>query len=287
MKKKRGIMRYVTFLLLAFLNRSLSAAQEYDAVYGDGANTITLSTGSPGELGLVEALATAFNKKHDTTIRWTKAGSGKALRLLREKKVDVVLVHAPEAEKRAIAEGWAVKHTLIGSNEFYIVGPKDDPADVREAASAGEAYARIAKSEAKFLSRGDNSGTHKKEMAIWRRAGIMPYGDWYLLTKDFMLATLREANRKKAYFMTDSSTWVPARAELDDLEVLFRGDPVLVNAYHALCQPEGATKGQTHASKFVDFLSTAEAQATVRNYGKDRYGEPMYRNAREAKAFTH
>jgi tungstate transport system substrate-binding protein len=199
----------------------------------------------------------------------------------------VALVHAPEAEKRAIAEGWAVKRTLIGSNEFDIVGPKNDPAAVRGAASVVDAYTRIAKAKATFLSRGDNSGTHKKEMTIWKRAGIVPSGDWYVVTKDFMLATLRKANEKKAYFMADSSTWMSTRAELDKLDVLFRGDPVLVNVYHALCQPEGATKGQPHASTFVDFLSSNEAQVIVRRYGEDRYGEPMYRDAREAKAFTH
>jgi len=141
-------------------------------------------------------------------------------------------------------------------------------------------YAPIAKAGVTFLSRGDNSGTHKREVTIWKRAGVVPSGDWYVVTEDFMLATLRKANERKAYFMTDSSTWVSAHAELDNLDVLFRGDPVLVNVYHALCQPEGATEGQPHASKFVDFLSSDEAQAIVRNYGKDRYGEPMYCDAR-------
>ena len=262
-------------------------AEACNAVYGEGANAITVATGSPGELGLLEALAKAFSRKYDDAARWKKAGSGKSLCLLEEEKADVALVHAPEAEKQAVAEGWAVRRTLIGSNEFYLVGPKDDPAGISKAASAAEAYARIATAKATFLSRGDSSGTHGREMAIWSEAGITPSGDWYVVTKDFMMATLQRANREPGYFMTDSSTWVAARADLDNLKVLFRGDPVLVNVYHGLCRPKGATQGQPDAARFMDFLASEEAQAIVCSYGKDRYGEPMYRGVETAKAFDH
>jgi tungstate transport system substrate-binding protein len=124
-------------------------------------------------------------------------------------------------------------------------------------------------------------------MAIWQRAGVVPYGHWYVVTKDFMLATLRKANDRKAYYMTDSSTWVSAHAELGNLELLFRGDPMLVNVYHALCQPEGAAEGRPLASKFVDLLSSDEAQAIVRNYGKERYGKSIYCDAWFADNFAH
>jgi len=264
-----------------------AAAEECTAVYGDGAKAITVATGSPGELGLLEALANAFSRKQGVAVRWKKAGSGKSLSLLKEEKAHVALVHAPEAEKQAVAEGWAARRTLLGSNEFYLVGPKDDPAGVSGATSAVEAYARIAKAKATFLSRGDNSGTHKKEMDIWKQTGITPSGDWYVVTKDFMMATLQRANEEPGYFMTDSSTWVAARKNLPNLKVLFRGDPALVNVYHGLCQPEGATESQPLAAKFMDFLASQEAQAVISNYGKDRYGEPMYRGAEHAVAFDH
>jgi tungstate transport system substrate-binding protein len=269
------------------LATSLSAVDTRDAVYGDGARAaLTVATGSPGELGLLEALATVFNKRHETTIRWKKAGSGKALALLEQKQVDVVLVHAPELEQQAVAEGWASQRTLVGFNEFYIVGPSDDPAEVRAAASVADAYARIARAKATFLSRGDQSGTHKKELAIWKAADIRPTGDWYQTTQDFMLATLQKANARRAYFMTDSSTWVAAREHLPHLERLFHGDPMLVNHYHALCQPQGATPLQPHASRFVKFLSSEKAQTIIRTFGKDRYGEPLYGDARQANAFA-
>jgi len=204
--------------------------------------------------------------------------------LLEEKLVDVALVHAPEAEEQAVAEGWAVRRTLLGANEFYLVGPKDDPAGVAGATSAVDAYARIAKAKATFLSRGDNSGTHKKELGIWRKAGITPSGDWYVPTNDFMTATLQRANDEPGYFMTDNSTWVAAQKDLPNLEVLFQGDPALVNVYHGLCRPEGATEGQPLAAQFMDFLASPEGQAIVSSYGEDRYGEPMYRGAEEAVA---
>jgi tungstate transport system substrate-binding protein len=262
-------------------------AEKCSAVYGSGANAIAVATGSPGELGLLEALADAFSRKHNAGVHWTKAGSGKALSLLKQKKVDVAMVHAPAAEQRAVAEGWAARRTLLGANEFYLVGPKNDPAGVAGATSAADAYARIAKAKATFLSRGDNSGTHKKELSIWQRAGVAPSGDWYVPANDFMMATLQRANKESGYFMTDNSTWVAARKDLPNLKVLFQGDPALVNVYHALCQPEGATKVQPLAAKFMDFLASREAQAIITGYGKDRYGEPMYRGAEQVLAFDH
>ena len=286
MRRKSKLLRWflIPLFLLSVATFAL-AGDECKAVYGNGPHEFTLATGSPGELGLLEELAAAFNRKYDATVCWKKAGSGKSLRLLKAKEADMVMVHAPAAEKKAVQEGWAIKRTLIGSNEFYIVGPKDDPANIAQADSASDAYARIARAGAKFLSRGDNSGTHKKEMAIWEKAGLDPAGEWYIITKDFMMATLKRANEVSGYFMTDSSTWVAGKKELNRLEVLFRGDPLLINTYHALCQPEGATRGQKYASLFVDFVGSEEGQEIIRNYGKDLYGEGMYNDAAYARQY--
>lgn len=263
------------------------AGDDCTAVYGNGDNLFTLATGSPGELGLLEKLADEFNNTNDTTMCWKKAGSGKSLKLLQDKKVDLILVHAPAAEKKAITEGWAIKRTLIGSNEFYIVGPKYDPAGIADSTSVAEAYAKIAAHKSYFLSRGDNSGTNKKELAIWKTTGLNPEGEWYIITKDFMMATLKKANNLKGYFMTDSSTWVAGQKMLTELEILFRGDPVLINTYHGLCQPVGATDGQPAASKFIDFIGSPEGQTIIRNYGKNLYGQPMYNDAEYAKQYVH
>jgi tungstate transport system substrate-binding protein len=286
MKRRKRFLSLAALLLFLFITSLPCLAQpKVVATYGQGPNVFSLATGSPGELGLLEQLGNAFAKKADSTLQWVKAGSGKSLELLKNKDVDMVMVHAPTAEKKAVAEGWAVKRTLIGSNEFYIVGPKSDPAGIAAATSAADAYRRIAKAQAKFFSRGDNSGTHKKEMAIWSMAGIEPAGDWYVVTKDFMMATLKRADREQGYFMTDSSTWIAGRKDLANLKVLFKGDKFIVNTYHALCQPEGATPGAAVAGKFIDFVASEEGQQIIRDYGKDLYGEGLYNDAAYASQF--
>ena len=276
-----------TLLIFVFAGvGSLSYAQEKcTEVYGNGSNKFSLATGSPGELGILKVLGEAFSKEMNATLCWIKAGSGDSLKFLKEKTVDMIMVHAPDEEKKAVADGWATKRELIGSNEFYIVGPPDDPAKIAEAKNVVDAYTRIAKTKAKCFSRGDNSGTHKKEMEIWKRAGISPSGEWYVVTKDFMTATLKRANDEKGYFMTDSSTWVAEKNKLPQLKILFRGDKFLVNTYHTLCQPEGVTPGATIAAKFIDFVSSEKGQKIIRDYGKDLYGEGLYNDADYARKY--
>jgi tungstate transport system substrate-binding protein len=273
---------------LVLLVSLAAAADSFSGVYGAGSEKFTLATGSPGELGLLKALAAGFDKAMagKITLQWIKAGSGKSLQLLKDKKVDLIMVHAPAAEKQAVQGGWARDRTLIGSNEFFIVGPPDDPAGIAKAKTAAEAYKRIAEARAKFVSRGDNSGTHKKEMDIWKKSETTPSGDWYIVTKDFMTATMRKANDVKGYFMTDSSTWVAEKKNLPNLTVLFRGDPVLINTYHTLCQPEGATPGQKTAARFIDFVASAEGQTLIQDYGEERYGEALYNDAAYARKFA-
>jgi tungstate transport system substrate-binding protein len=285
------MVKKVLALVLGFslLTSGLAAAAEYNGVYGQGPQKFTLATGSPGELGLLKVLAEGFDKamQGQITLQWVKAGSGKSLQLLKDKQVDMIMVHAPAAEKKAVQEGWATDHTLIGSNEFFIVGPASDPAKIAEAKSAVDAYRRIAAAKAKFFSRGDNSGTHKKEMDIWKDADIKPQGDWYIVTKDFMTATLKRANQEKGYFMVDSSTWVAAKKEVPNLKILFKGDKLLVNTYHALCQPAGATPGAATAAKFIAFVGSPAGQKIIAAYGKEKYGEGLYNDAAYARQYVH
>jgi tungstate transport system substrate-binding protein len=285
--RKKVIGGLICLVLMLLVIGGSGWAADCKATFGDSETIFKLATGSPGELGMLEELANAFNARNDTAMCWVKAGSGKSLSLLKDQQVDVVMVHAPAAEKQAVADGWAIKRTLIGSNEFYIVGPKNDPAGIAQAGSAADAYARIAQANAPFLSRGDNSGTHKKEMAIWEQAGIEPGSDGYMITKDFMMATLKKADAVKGYFMTDSSTWVAGKKDLSNLTVLFKGDPFLINTYHALCQPEGRGKYPGIASKFIDFVGSEQGQRIIRDYGKDLYGEAMYNDAKYARQFVH
>lgn len=273
-------------MMLAGAGVAASDAPKIAATYGGGGEMFTLATGSPGELGLLKALATAFAEVTPATMQWVKAGSGAALDYLKNGAVDVVMVHAPAAEKAAVDEGWAVKRTLIGSNEFYIVGPPDDPADVAAASSAVDAYRRIVEAKAPFVSRGDNSGTHRKEMSIWKDAGIAPSGPWYVVTGGFMTASLRKADAIGGYFMLDSSTWLVNRNGLPKLTVLYRGDKRLVNTYHALVAPEGATPGRDVAARFIEFVASDAGQRIMREYGRDAYGEALYQDADDAGRYV-
>ncbi len=270
---------------LILLATSSLAAEQPKAVYGEGASQFSLATGSPGELGLLKVLAEAFGKQDNARMAWFKAGSGQSLKLLKEKKVDMIMVHAPAAEKQAVQHGWAARRTLLGSNEFFIVGPADDPAKIAQAKDAVDAYRRIAAATARFFSRGDNSGTHKKEMDIWKKADLKPQGDWYVVTRDFMTATLKRANAEQGYFMVDSSTWVAEKKDVPKLKILFKGDRLLVNTYHALCQPAGATPGAATAARFIDFVASPAGQKIIADYGKDKYGEGLYNDAAYAKQY--
>lgn len=271
-------------MVLLILGNAVAGDAPCKQTYGDGGTVYKLATGSPGELGLLKALADTFNARHGTTMCWVKAGSGKSLSLLKNGDVDACMVHAPAAEKQAVADGWAVDRTLIGSNEFYIVGPAGDPAGISGARDAADAYGRIAKAGALFLSRGDNSGTHKKELAIWKKAGVRPEGKWYMVTKDFMMATLKRANAEGGYFMTDSSTWIMGKKDVPGLKILFRGDPMLINTYHALASPPGAPNHEL-AVAFIKFLASPEGQKLIADYGRKAYGEGMYNDAAYARQY--
>ncbi len=288
MKKKSQVWSVILCGLLMFTGTASAAPSDkelHGGVYGNGSHAFSLATGSPGQLGLVKALAEAFAAKEDAKVTWKEAQSGESLKLLKDKAVDLIMVHAPDAEKQAVKEGWATNRTLIGSNEFFIVGPPGDPAKIAKAQTTIEAYTRIAEGKAKFFSRGDNSGTHIKEMSFWKKAGINPLGDWYVVTKDFMSPTMKRANDEQGYFMTDSSTWVAEKTDFPKLKVLFRGDKMLVNTYHALCQPPGATPGAAWASKFIDFVGSEPGQKIIREYGQGRYGEGIYNDAAYAKKY--
>ena len=260
---------------------------QFNAVYGQGDQVLRIATGSPGALGLLKEIGLPFCRENDCRIKWLKRGSGASLQALKEGLVDVVMVHAPQAEKEAVEQGWAANRTLLGSNQFYIVGPGSDPAGIRTAGSAAEAYARVAEAQAPFFSRADNSGTHKKEMHIWDLAGVEPQGDWYIKTHDFMGPTLMKADKASGYFMTDSSTFMVKEARLENLAVLFTDDPLLINVYHALMGNPQKLPGTNDAlaRKFLRYIGFGPGQAAYRTFGLEQYGQPLYKDAFAAQKY--
>jgi tungstate transport system substrate-binding protein len=162
-------------------------------------------------------------------------------------------------------------------DDFVVVGPPDDPAGVKGAKSAAEAFDRISRAAAPFVSRGDESGTHVKEKAVWKRAGIDPHGDWYVRAGDGMAAVLRIADEKRAYTLTDRGTFLVQQKGLG-LAVLCEGDPFLVNPYHVIVvSPEKLPHVKAAAARrFADWLVSPESQKVIAEFGKDRYGQPLY-----------
>jgi tungstate transport system substrate-binding protein len=153
---------------------------------------------------------------------------------------------------------------------------------------AANAYLRIANAEAKFSSRGDNSGTHQKETMIWKLAGIQPDGSSHIMTEDFMQPSLMRADKELGYFMTDSSTFLATQHKIENLTILFKGDPVLVNLYHALVAapdrfPEASC---VLGAKFVEYITSPHGQQILRNYGKEEYSTPLYNDAAYARSRT-
>jgi len=281
----RMLHSLVAIALPMLLATSAIAGPKVEEAYGPGPKAFTLATGSPGELGLLRQLGEAYCAKAGCRLNWIKAGSGQSLDMLKAGEADMIMVHAPAAEKAALADGWAGCSKLIGSNEFFIVGPASDPAGIAKAASAADAYAKIAASKSPFFSRGDNSGTHKKEMDTWKDAGIQPAGDWYIITKAFMTATLQRANDEGGYFMTDSSTWAAEKKNMPKLVVLFSGDKKLVNTYHALCRQVDGKPTSEPAVGFIDFVASPEGQRIIGSFGKDQHGEGLYNDAAYAKKY--
>ena len=281
MKRFRSIQIFTHLLLAAALVVSFGISARANPYLEPSASTansvLGIATGSPYELGLMDALIEPFEEKYGCRVEVTKAGSGASLNLGRKGDVDLVLVHAPEAEKKFMADGYGLNRTCMMYNDFVIVGPRSDPAGIRGMTDAAKAYTRIALTGSLFFSRGDNSGTHQKEMSIWEEAAITPTGDWYRVTNDFMAATLRVASSSQGYFMTDRSTYISMKDNID-LEILSEGDPGLVNRYSAIAVNPQKHLGVNYAlaRAFIEYVVSPGGQAIIRDFGKGEYGEPLY-----------
>jgi tungstate transport system substrate-binding protein len=231
---------------------------------------IVQSTTSTQNSGLFEHILPIFTQKTGIDVRVVAVGTGQALKNAQNGDGDVVLVHSKPDEEKFVAEGWGVKRQDVMYNDFVIVGPASDPANIAGLKDAAEGFKKIAAAEAPFASRGDDSGTHKAELKLWQDAGIDPKpasGKWYLETGSGMGATLNTAVGKQAYTLTDRGTWL-SFANKGDFKVLIEGDPKLFNQYGViLVNPAKhpnvkAKEGQA----FIDWLTGSEGQAAIAGY---------------------
>lgn len=244
---------------------------------------ILATTTSTQDSGLLDVLVPAFEKQSGYTVKTISVGSGQAMQMGRRGEADVLLVHSPADEKKMVEEGFAVNRRLVMHNDFVIVGPPADPAKIKGATTAKEALTRIAAAGGAgvtFVSRGDNSGTHSKEKAIWKKAELDPEGKpFYQQTGLGMADTLSVASEKGGYTLTDRGTWLAlARKKRLALAVLVDGEPALLNVYHVMeVSPTKWPKVNAAGAKaFGDFMVDARTQKIIAGFGADTFGAPLF-----------
>jgi len=238
---------------------------------------ILATTTSTQDSGLLDALLPIFEEQTGYVVKTIAVGTGQALKMGEEGNADVLMVHAPASEIEFMDNGFGVDRLLVMHNDFVIVGPKEDPAQVQTATSIVAAFEKMASAQAVFVSRGDDSGTHKKELAIWKEANIAPSGNWYIESGQGMGATLKIASEKDAYTLTDRATYF-ANLEILDLVILFEGDPQLLNVYHVIAvNPEKwPNVNREGAAAFSEFLVSDQGQAIIAEFGLVKFGQPLF-----------
>lgn len=275
---KRILMLLAT-LLMAVMLFGCGAKQEAPKQSAEPANKdlILATTTSTQDSGLLDVLEPIFEEKTGYNLKIIAVGTGKALAMGEDGEADVLLTHAPASEQPLVDSGVVTNYQLVMHNDFIIVGPANDPAGIKGAKSAGEALAKIKESNSNFISRGDDSGTHKKELDVWKSAGIEPAGDWYQETGSGMADTLIVADQKQAYTLTDRATYL-AHKENMKLDILVEGDGVLLNIYHVMeVNKEKHEKVNAEGAKaFVEFMIAEDTQKIIGEFGKDKFGQPLF-----------
>jgi len=238
---------------------------------------ILATTTSTQDSGLLDVLVPMFQDQTGYVVKMVAVGTGEALKMGEEGNADVLLVHAPSSEKELMDKGFGAERLLVMHNDFIIVGPADDPAAIKGTATAAEALKKISDAQAAFISRGDDSGTHKAELKLWDKAGVAPQGEWYQESGQGMGATLTIASEKKAYTLTDRATYLANKDTLQ-LEIMVEGEAALLNVYHVITvNPEKWPKVNAEgATAFAQFLVAPETQAVIAEFGKDKFGQPLF-----------
>lgn len=244
-----------------------------DSSAAESDEAILATTTSTQDSGLLDELLPDFEKERDCTIKTVAVGSGEALEMGEKGDADTLLVHSPDAEEEFMDGGHGLTRDPVMHNDFVIVGPEGDPANVGDATDAADALKRIAETDAPFASRGDDSGTNAKELELWDVAGVEPSGDWYFETGQGMGETLTIAGQKSAYTLADRGTFL-ATANLDST-VAFEGSDDLQNFYHAIVVDRGEEPVPC-GEEFAAWLQEPDVQERIGDFGVEKYGEPLF-----------
>src|SRR6266852_1184841 len=240
--------------------------------------TVILSTTtSTQDSGLLDVLVPMFERTSGFTVKTIAVGTGQALALAARGEADATLAHAPSLEKKYVADGKMTNRRLVMYNDFVVIGPEDDPAKIKGEKSAPAALEKIAAAGSRFVSRGDKSGTHVLEQALWKQIGVTPSGSWYIESGQGMGATLGIADDRKAYTLTDRATLL-AFGKRVRLAVMVEGDRPLLNVYSVMeVNPANGPRVNAAGGKaFAEFMLAPEAQAVIKSFGLDKYGQALF-----------
>ena len=241
-------------------------------------NLILATTTSTHDSGLLDVLVPLFEGQTGYTVQTVAVGSGEAMKMGEEGNADMLLVHAPASEVAFMEAGNGTERFLVMHNDFIVVGPAADPAGIKGMTSAVDAFKAIFEAGSAFITRGDDSGTHKKELALWKSAGLDPAGQaWYLETGQGMGASMTVASEKQAYILTDRATYL-ANKDNYQLDLLVEGDNSLLNVYHVITVNQTKWPKVNHrgALAFAEFLTDPTTQQVIGEFGVDKYGQPLF-----------
>ena len=263
--------------LAALAAPGFCGASQPDAKPVKNKTIILATTTSVQDTGLLDVLIAAFQKSGEYVVKSVAAGSGQAMQLGRTGEADLLLVHSPDDEKQFIEEGYGKERTTFMHNDFVVLGPASDPAKIKGEKEAADAFAKIAAAGALFVSRGDRSGTNKKELKLWEAAKVKPAADKYIESGQGMAATVMMANEKEAYLLADRSSFLSLKKSVT-LQVLCENDEALLNRYSViLVNTEKFPKVNAEGARaFFDFLLSKKTKKLVAKYGVEKYGKPLF-----------
>ena len=267
---KKIVPAVISLFAAALIAVAPAAAQEK--------NLILATTTSTQDTGLLDVLVPAFEKQSGFVVKTIAVGSGQAMTMGQKGEADVLLVHSPDAEKKFMEDGFGTRRLLVMHNDFIIVGPAADPAKIKGTQSSAEALKKIGAGGGTFISRGDKSGTHSKELSLWKAVGVTPEGQaWYQQTGLGMGQTLNVASEKGFYTLADRGTYLAMKKTLS-LDILVEGEKSLLNVYHVIevSQAKWPKVNAAGAKAFADFMVAAETQKLIGSFGVEKFGAPLF-----------
>lgn len=275
---RKGRLSLFLFLMLLMTSACGNGEQVPPSASESDANAdftkeeiILATTTSTEDSGLLDEVLPPFEQKTGIKVKVVAVGTGQAIKLGEDGNADVLLVHSRKAEDQFVADGYGINAHDVMYNQFLVIGPKSDPVGIKGMSSVTEAFKKIAATQSPFISRGDDSGTHKKELSVWEKSGINPTGDWYISAGQGMGATLQMANEKNAYTLIDEATYL---AQKSDLDILVQGDETLLNPY-GIIQVKSTGKPEL-AEQLISYFVSDETQKLIGEFGKDEYGKGLF-----------